>query len=78
MHVDHRLLHPAAQEMSIVTSCRLIGADVFIPPFNKWNEYTEEICADRQITLVKFEDGWRGCEHEVWDVRYKLWFLQSR
>jgi hypothetical protein len=59
IHVDHRLLTKEVQELSILSSCNLIGAKTYIPPFNKWNKHTEEICKEFGINLVKFEDGWR-------------------
>lgn len=59
VHVDHRLLCKEAQELSIILSCSLSRSDVFIPPFNKWNTDTEDICRRQQVELVKFEDGWR-------------------
>ncbi len=64
VHVDHRLLHREAQELSIEASCALVDAAVFVPPFNKWNADTEAICEKRTICLVKYEDGWRSIEHE--------------
>jgi hypothetical protein len=59
VHVDHRLLEPAAQEMSIWVSCSLLKARYFIPPFNKYNAHTERICGEHRIQLIKFEDGWQ-------------------
>lgn len=58
-HVDHRLLNRQAQEMSILMSCTLARATTFIPPYNKYNDDTEDICRQHSITLVKFEDDWR-------------------
>jgi hypothetical protein len=59
LHVDHRLMDRGAQELSILTSCALVGSNIFIPPFNKWNTDTEAICSEADIELIKFEDGWR-------------------
>lgn len=59
IHVDHRLLSEEAQRMSILASCSLAKSDIFIPPFNKWNEITEYICQKNQIQLIKFETGWK-------------------
>lgn len=78
IHVDHRLLDYAAQEMSIVVSCNLVGSRVFVPPFNKWDEGTEEVCDEHGIRLVKFEDGWRSCEHNQRSPHQRLWYLHSR
>jgi hypothetical protein len=64
IHVDHRLLVKELQELSIIVSCNLIGAKSYIPPFNKWNKHTEEICNEHGINLIKFEDGWRHIQYE--------------
>ena len=64
IHVDHRLLTKEVQELSIVSSCNLVQAKTYIPPFNKWNKATEEICKEFGINLIKFEDGWRHLGYE--------------
>lgn len=64
IHVDHRLLAKSVQELSIIASCNLIGAKTFIPPFNKWNQDTVEVCDESGIRLIKFEDGWRHLGYE--------------
>lgn len=56
IHVDHRLLHKSAQEVSILMSCSLVGCKVFVPPFHKFNRDTEEICSEHGIQLVKIHD----------------------
>ena len=58
-HVDHRLLCRQAQELSICISSSIVGSLTFVPPFNKWNRDTEEVCCEHGVRLVKFEDGWR-------------------
>lgn len=58
IHVDHRLLPVGAQEMSIVTSLSLINANIFVPPFNKYNKDTESVCSENNVDLIKWEDGW--------------------
>lgn len=78
IHVDHRLLTKEVQELSIVASCSLVGADTFIPPFNKWNKDTERVCDNHGIYLVKFEDGWKSMEHNVIDWSHQYWYLHSR
>ena len=78
VHVDHRLLDYAAQELSIVTSCSLVKADMFIPPFNKWNRTTEIICQDHDIELVKFEDGWKSMEYNTYEHGHQLYYLHAR
>lgn len=79
VHVDHRLLTKEAQELSIVASCSLVGAEMFIPPFNKWNIDTDTICKDHNIDLIKFEHGWRSMEHNKFDASEQiLWYLHAR
>ena len=77
-HVDHRLLHRSAQEMSIIASCSLVGSNIFIPPFNKWNKDTEDICNENAINLVKFEDNWKSMEHNQYDPDHHKWYLHAR
>jgi hypothetical protein len=78
VHVDHRLLCHEAQELSIVLSCSLLRSSAFAPPFNKWNADTEEICNRNHIHLHKFEDGWRGVEHNAFSAAIDKWYLHSR
>lgn len=78
VHVDHRLLHFEAQELSIVTSCSLLGAKMFIPPFNKWDADTETACKKHGIELVKFESGWLSVEHNKYNPDHRLWYLHAR
>ena len=78
VHVDHRLLIKEAQELSILSSCSLSKSKIFVPPFNKWNKYTDEICEEHGIELVKFEDGWLCMEYNNFDVNHDLWYVHSR
>lgn len=78
VHCDHRLMDYEAQELSIVSSCSLVGASIFIPPFNKWNKHTEKACDKHNIDLVKFEDGWLSMEYNNYDPNHSLWYLHSR
>jgi hypothetical protein len=78
IHVDHRLLQKQAQELSIITSCSLSKSSFFVPPFNKWNDDTESICAEHGIKLIKFEDGWLCCEHNNFNPNHNLWYLHAR
>ncbi len=78
IHVDHRLLTKEQQEMSILVSCSLAKAKIFVPPFNKWNKDTDEICRDNNIELVKFEDGWLSMEHNEYNDSHFKWYLHSR
>lgn len=78
VHVDHRLLSKEAQELSIVASCSLVGSDIFIPPFNKWNKDTEEVCSENAIQLIKFENGWFSMECNVFNPHWNKWYLHAR
>ena len=78
IHVDHRLLPKAAQEMSILVSCSLAESTTFIPPFNKWNKDTEDICNEHDIHLIKFEDGWKCLEYEHFDPEHSKWYIHAR
>jgi len=75
VHVDHRLLSRETQELSIVVSCSLVDAGLFIPPYNKWNRDTESICQEHGLDLVRFEDGWRHVLHNRFDPRFSLYYM---
>jgi hypothetical protein len=64
-----------AQELSIAVSCSLLHTRIFIPPFNKWNKDTEDICNSRSIKLIKFESGWRCGDYHEFDSRNLLWYV---
>jgi hypothetical protein len=64
--------------MSILTGSSLSESHIFVPPFNKWNKDTEEICEENKIWLVKFEHGWRCLEYEPFDEKHELWYLHAR
>lgn len=74
-HIDSRLLTRECQEMNILSSCALVNSMVFIPPFNKWNRDTVNICKENNIQLFAFEDGWKSIEHNQYDPEHKLWYL---
>jgi hypothetical protein len=78
IHVDHRLLTKEAQELSVIASCSLAKASIFVPPFNKWNKNTEDICKEHGIKLVKFEDGWLCCEYNEYNPKHNLWYIHAR
>jgi hypothetical protein len=58
-HVDHRLLGKEAQTISIMSSLSLLKTRIFVPPFNKYNQETIEICRELDYKLVVWEDGWK-------------------
>jgi hypothetical protein len=77
VHADHRLLNYAQQELSIITSCALCNSKIFIPPFNKWNNDTEDICIRNGIDLIKFEEGWLSCEHNKFIDSHDKWYFHA-
>jgi hypothetical protein len=77
VHVDHRLLGRQAQEMSIIVSCSILGTDVFVPPFHKYNTDTERICKAQGIELIKYEEGWRCAQYEPYDSKREKWYLHT-
>lgn len=78
IHVDHRLLTKEAQDMSITVSLAITKSNIFVPPFNKYNQDTEDICNKRGVELIRFEDGWRCMEYEPYNEETKLWYLHAR
>lgn len=78
IHCDHRLLSNEVQELSILASCSLVGADVFIPPFNKWTENMDKVCFYNGIELIKFEDGWLSGEYNKFDDKHGMWYFHHR
>lgn len=78
IHVDHRLLTKSQQEMSILISCSLTKSSTFIPPFNKYNADTQDICREHKIKLIKFEDGWLSMEHNKFHQNHDKWYLHAR
>lgn len=76
-HVKHSELSKDAQEMSIVGSCRFLGTDQFIAPFNDYNEDTIDVCVENKIELVNKQHDWKGMEFNQFDSRHKYWALHS-
>ena len=68
IHVDHRLLTPSVQEVLILVSCSLINSQIFIPPFNKFDSATVDICVRNNIELIKFEDGWKHLLYTIFEI----------
>lgn len=78
IHCDHRLLDRGAQELSIILSASLTKAKIFVPPFNKWNKDTEDICKEQGIELIKWEDGWASMEYNRLNKSHNYWYLHAR
>jgi hypothetical protein len=77
VHVDHRLMGREAQELSIVTSCALVDTSTFVPPFNKYNKDTIDVCEEHGIDLVKFEHGWRHVRFNDFEPTHELYYLHT-
>lgn len=77
IHVDHRLLGYEGQEMSILTASNIIGSDIFVPPFHKWNNDTETICKEHNIKLIKFEDGWKHAKYNLFNSKHDKWYMHT-
>lgn len=75
IHGDHSRLGYDAQEMSIVMSCKILKTNIFVPPFNRWNSSTEDVCRNNGIKLLKSEDGWKSLDCEDFDSNHELWYL---
>lgn len=78
IHSDHSIMAIEAQEISIVTSCNILNTNIFVPPFNRYNEMTEQICALHNIELVKMEsdfESWRNFDLQEFDEHSGLWYL---
>lgn len=74
-HIDHSKVSRDTQEMSIIGSCSYLKTDIFVPPFNRFNQDTIDICFDNSIKFNK--DGWKSLEHNVFDSRHKFWYFHS-
>jgi hypothetical protein len=55
-----------------------VKSKIFIPPFNKWNKDTDDICKEHGIELIKFEDGWLSMEHNKFNDIHNKWYLHAR
>ncbi len=75
-HVDSTKLDYQAQEMNILSSCYYLKTKMFVPPFNRYNAITEEICHKNGITLVK-PDSWKSLEYEQFDMEHTNWYFHS-
>lgn len=76
-HVDHSKISYDAQEMSIISSCRFLGTDLFIPPFNRWNDDTIKICDDYALNLISMKGQWKSFEYEIFNSNHPFWYFHS-
>ncbi len=76
-HVKHGFLSEDAQEMSIVGSCRYLGTNKFVAPFNSYNYITEKVCLDNNIDFITKKYEWKSLEHNDFDSNHKYWYFHS-
>ncbi len=74
-HIDHASVPRTTQEMSIIGSCSFLKTDLFIPPFNSFNQDTIDICFDNNIKMKT--EGWKSLEHNDFDSNHKFWYWHS-
>lgn len=75
-HVDHSKISRETQEMSILGSCSYLKTTKFVPPFNKFNQDTIDICFDNGITMCA-GSPWKSIEYEKFDPLHKHWYMHS-
>lgn len=77
-HMDHTKIDSQLKKASIVSSCRLLKTDIFVPPFNRFDDEMDSICQYFGIQLVKSDyEGWRSFEHNKFDPTHELWYFHS-
>lgn len=74
-HINHSIVSRETQEMSILGSTSYLKSNKFVPPFNKYNEDTVDICNKNGIEFIK--DGWLSMEHNKFDPNHNLWYFHS-
>lgn len=74
-HIDHSKVSRETQEMSILGSCSYLRSNIFVPPFNRFNKDTVDICYDNDIKIDM--DGWKSLEYNNFDQNHKKWYFHS-
>lgn len=75
-HVDHSKLSKDAQEMSILPSCNFLKTKKFIPPFNRFNNDTREICFKNNIEILSGPE-WKSFEFQKFEEDHRFWYFHS-
>jgi len=75
VHVDHRLLDKEAQILSVMTSLSILKSHIFVPPFNKYNIETIELCRELGYKIVIWEDGWNHLSYQKFDGNNGKYYL---
>lgn len=74
-HIDHSKVSRETQEMSIIGSCSYLKTDLFVPPFNRFNQDTLDICFDNNIKIKT--DEWKSLHFNEFDSSHKYWYMHS-
>lgn len=74
-HIDHSRVSRETQEMSILGSCSYLNTKIFVPPFNRYNQETINICLSNNIEIKI--DGWLSIEHNPFDINHRMWYMHS-
>lgn len=74
-HIDHSKVSRQTQEMSILGSCAYLKSKIFVPPFNRYNQETIDICIENGIEIRV--NGWLSMEFNPFDGAHPMWYLHS-
>jgi len=77
LHNDHTKFGRDAKELSILTSCKFLKTNIFVPPFSRYDADMDTICKNNDIHMSKREDGWKSLESEPFNSKHNLWFFHS-
>lgn len=75
-HIDHTKVSKDTQEMSIVTSCNYLQTKMFIPPFNRYNEDTIDVCRENDIEIL-CGGQWTSLDFNFFDPSFDKWYFHS-
>ncbi len=75
-HFNHASVSRDYQEASIKMSCKKLSTKLFIPPFNKLNQDTKDICRDSGIMIMSGEK-WKSLEFNDFNPDHKYWYFHS-
>lgn len=72
-HLDHWHSSEDLQTFSIVSSCKLLKTNIFIPPFWRFTKLTKKICEDNKIKLW-VEPKWVNFDNQE-ITRYNRYYI---
>ena len=76
-HFDHTKISKEWQKFSIQVSCKMLCTTLFVPPFNRFSNETEEICDELGINLLGRYEYWRSLDFEEFDSTHSFWYFHS-